>query len=463
MLSPFKIFALNKSLLEMYGNLYLPYCLNEAEEKRTGGGRKREVAAKGAKIEAADADREFVKTVKDQVGAISYHKILMVYFQLLGKEHDKNGIRPRPTDPEGKGNKAFAWIKRKSDPDENGNVHVTITFVGSGDSKKDAHATVNLEAFKKRIIEQGYDLNDPAALSKIINRTELAWRKNIQPDKKEGSKYGFDYKGFTTDYHATQVAESPTFKKRFDSDKEFADKIAEMAVKAAASATGISVATHGGFNYKIKSLNSRKFPSISESDLDDAIQSAISYMSSQSATEPEKLNDTDWLRTKLATGARNHIRTLVDSKERAVGSQNTDTRSKGLDMDNYSRDDDPVSDDHEDNGDPSYNDDEHDEEEPVEEPVQTALAKFNPHLMTRKIPIALPDAKPDAYSYSSHDEDPADAEDMKKYRRRMNAESFLNYVNLKEATSAIYDGTKEKDFQWEGKPNSMIKMKRKLR
>ena len=98
------------------------------------------------------------------------------------------------------------------------------------------------------------------------------------------------------------------------------------------------------------------------------------------------------------------------------------------------------------------------------------MARFQkptpPHIMTRRPVTINTDKEPDDRGYSSYeDDDAASPEELLKYRRRMNAEGFTfsNYLKFKEgATAAIYDGSKGKDFQWEGKPKSMIKPKKRL-
>jgi hypothetical protein len=76
----------------------------------------------------------------------------------------------------------------------------------------------------------------------------------------------------------------------------------------------------------------------------------------------------------------------------------------------------------------------------------------------------LPDVQVGAGGYSTNDDDAASPEELAALRRRrfMKAEGFTfsNYFKLREmggSTGAIYDGTKGKDFQWQGAPESMIK------
>jgi hypothetical protein len=300
MLSKFREYYLYNIIGEMRSSL------NEA----VGGGRSREVKAKGKAIHPHDDDKAFITYVKSQVPGVSYSRILMVYYQLLG---NRQAIVPIPTEPEGPKNKPFAWITNRTDPDKHGEIEAILHFQGSGSARKVVKVHANIEKMKQRILGSGHKTIDG-----VLNRSVLSWNKTIK-SKLEADPHKFDLKHFSPDYHATQVAEAPDFNKRMLSDHEFAERIATFAVHAASKATGIPVRHKKGFDYETKSAQSRKFQGMSGNDIDDAIQSAIMYLSNQSATEPEKLEDDSWVRTMLSTGARNHVYKLVGSKERASG------------------------------------------------------------------------------------------------------------------------------------------------
>lgn len=531
MLSQFQIFYLNKLLSETYHKYYVPYfTLNEA---KAGGARKRTTAAKGKNIEPTDDDREFVADLRTQLPGFSTSKALMLYYQLLGG--GIHSVRERPADPEGKDNKTFAWIENKTDPDEHGWITATISVSGAGKSKKTAKVKANIGGLKARLSAAGYDTDNQEALQSFLHTPWKTWRKRIADDKDspESAKYNFSIKPFGGDYHATQVAASADFKEKMDTDSEFAKKVAEMAVRAASNATGIPVSNIKGFSYS-GSAKSHTKVGLTTSDLDDAIQAAISHMSSQSATEPEKLNDDDWLRSKLASGAKSYVLNITArNKDRAVGDQGNEkggsldaTADKGWSATRTQ--DDPDAYDPDRDGAPEEPDG---YVEPTRHAIQPKFAdvgdlekelrhvkdalkdirisgekrkelirrgvqieddldraradqdskkniggflnKFNkpkaPIVPARKPVTTIPDATPGAMGWSmGHDDDDlADPGDVMKYRRRMNAEGFNfdNFLKFKEtmgATYAIYDGTKDgKDFQWEGAPKSMRKVKKK--
>lgn len=527
MLSQFQQFYLNKLLTETYHKYYVPYYLTEAKQ---GGGRKRTTCAKGGKIEPNDDDREFVSDLIRQAPNLSTSKALMLLYQLLGG--GIHSVRERPGEPEGAGNTTFAWIENKTDPDESGWVAATLTLKGSGKSKNTAKVRANIGGLKKRLEAAGYNTSDQCALENFLHTPWKTWRKRIADDKDapEGAKYKFSIKPFGGDYHATQVAASADFKEKMDTDSEFAKKIAEMAVRAASNATGIPVSNVNGFNYN-SSAKSHAKTGLTNSDLDDAIQAAISFMSSQSATEPEKLSDDDWLRVKLASGAKSYVQGITTrNKERAAGDQGNEkggsldaTADKGW---SAIRDDDPDAYDPDRDGapeeppghveptkhsiqpkfadvgdlemelrhvkdalkDPRLSGEKRKElirrgmqieddlemarsDQDSKKGIGSFLNKFNTPktpVAVRKPVTAIPDAQPNAMGWSmGHDDDDvADPADVLKYRRRMSAEGFTfgNYLNFKEmlgATGAIYDGTKGKDFQWEGDPKSMRKIRKK--
>jgi hypothetical protein len=379
----------------------------------------------------------------------------------------------------------------------------------------------NIGSLKARLAAAGYDTTNQESLQSFLHTPFVTWRKRISEDKDAPAeaKYKFAIKPFGGDYHAVQVASSADFKEKMDTDSEFAKKVAEMAVRAASSASGIPVSNVDGFKYTSSGKSGKK-TGVTDSDLDDAIQAAIFWLSSQSATSPEKLSDDDWIRQKLATGAMNHIRDLTQtkgatqSKDRSIGAQGNekgdelDSQSdKGWsslanDPDHY---DGPPPEDPEGYvaptrtivkasvGDPSklriqlakikqllkdpktqgeYRQELLDRGSEIEDQLEL-MARYDkpkaPVVPLRKPVAAIPDVKPKStgWSMGHDDDDAADAEDMMKYRRRMSAEGFTfdNYLKFKEsigATGAIYDGTKDSaDFQWEGAPKSMRKIRRK--
>jgi hypothetical protein len=310
-----------------------------------------------------------------------------------------------------------------------------------------------------------------------------------------------------------------------DNEPEFKNKMAEMAVLAAAKAADVRVTTKGGFDYEVTG-NSLTKRGISQSDLDDAIQQALIYLQSQVGSEPEKLADDGWVRQKLISGARTYIERITSrNKDQAAG----ETGSDGLGINDAPEDARPSR--HPDADGFEGHPDEDEPDEPAapgsphvhyRDPAQIErelrdikaalrspaisgehrnklvamgtslekelelsrketdskkgigdfMARFNkpkkPVIDTPRKPISdIPDATPGASGYSlGHDDDDlASASDLKKYRRRMNAEhfNFHNYLSFKEmmgATGAIYTGKKSPDFQWQGDPKSMIKVRK---
>mgnify|MGYP001585954773 CR=1 FL=1 len=524
MLSQFQTFYLYKILSEMYHQSYLPYC---NENVKSGGAWKREVSAKGKPIAPASEDREFIINVLNQVPNANAPKILMIYYQLLG--HGIHQIRPQPKEPESKTNSTFAWINHKTEPDENGFIDVDFTMSGKAGKKYNAKAKVNIESLKQRLKEAGYDPNNQEALAGLLQTPYKTWTKRVETDDEapEGAMYNFKIKPFGSDYHAKQVASSADFKKRMDTDREFSDAIAEAAVRAAANAAGIPVTVIKGFKYKANGKSNKK-TGVSISDLDDAIQQAIQHLNSQSATNQDKLDDMDWVRRQLATGAMNHIQDITTrSKDRAIGDQGGEAdMGDRADPSTLPNADEPepfqgsidpperpaVEPDADDvkSSEPDFGDIKNLEAElgqikndlkdtrikgdvrkqllrrgmTIEDNLERArklhadkhsmssfLSRYNskqkePIVSRKPVPQELPDFTPGASGYSiDHDDDRASPEELMKYRRRMSAEGFTfdNYLKFKEtmgATYAVYDGTKSPDFQWEGDPKSMRKVKK---
>lgn len=296
--------------------MYQSYCLSE--QHRIGGGRKREVKAKGTAIQPHNDDRDFIAAVKNQAPGVGYPNALMVYYHLLG---DSQEILPVPTEPKSKNNKPFAWIIKRT-AGKHGMLTATIEFQGAGQSKRKVTVSTNIDALRERLKSAGH-----SGHNNILSRSLKTWRKAIDPDKEapKGARYGFKLKSFSPDYHATQVAESPGFKQRMESDHEFANWIAELAVKAAASATGITVHPTGGFGYTVLNKYKKKTVGLSESDLDDAIQQGIMYLSNQSASSPEMLDNIDLVRKALYTGAMNHVKTVITKKDHPYGGSGGNT------------------------------------------------------------------------------------------------------------------------------------------
>lgn len=518
MLSKFQIFHLNKMLSEMYTKYYVPYCmLNEA---KGGGDRKRETAAKGKPVEPHDDDREFIMSVKRQIPGVSLPKVLMVYYQLLG--HGNHIVRKYPgkaeEDPK---NAIVGYIDHKSDPDENGVITANISFPGLGKRKESATVKFNVKSLKERLKSAGYDPDNQQQLASLLDRSYPTWEKAIKVDKEApaDSKYNFALKVFSPDYHATQVASSPQFKQRMDSDSEFSNRIAEAAVRAAAVAAGINVSNVNGFSYS--GGKSNKKTGVSDSDLDDAIQSAVSYLSSQSATSPEKLDDMDWVRQKLSTGAMNHIKSLTTTKDRATGDQGSEkggsldgTASKGWtasrddDEDAYRREDDPNAPPEEvqpeklsvrDIGELEYQlryvksrladrsvqgdvrqrlvqhgmqiEDELElakQERDAKISTGNMMNRYNkkptaPPIVRKKVDV-IPDKIPDekGWSMGYDDDDIASPEELSKYRRRMSAEgfNFMNYLKFKESNGANNSKKDMDNFEREQKKRDAEKLAR---
>jgi hypothetical protein len=499
MLSHFQVFHLSKVLSEMYQKYYLPYCTFN-ESKRQGGAKSREVTKKGKPIVHNDGDHEFIADLVRQIPSASLSKALMIYYQLLG--HGIHEIRPVPSEPASKSNTPFAWIDHKTEPDENGNITAKITMTGPGGKKKQtAIVHTNIENLKNRLKDAGYDTNNQQALESFLKTPWKTWRKRIITDQEapEGSNYNFKIKNFGADYHAKQVAESPDFNKLFQNDSEFRDFVVKNAVISASVATGVKATYNGGFDYEIK--GGGKWGG-AESIFDDVVQAAIMNLSNTSSSEPESLNNKDWVKQKLGSGAKDHVLQIRRSKEtKAVGTYGDEPVVSDLGDDNVKKthtttepmdfNDDTV--DFEDIKDLEY------ELDDVKQKLknksltgemrqkimnygmriedQLEKLKAQKQLMAhydKPIPVKprivtpeLPDAQPHATSYSyGGDDDRADDTDLLKYRRRMRAEGFTfeNYLAFKEtmgATAAIYDGSKERDFQWEGNPKSMIKIRKR--
>jgi hypothetical protein len=521
------MFYLDKILNEIYHKYYIPYFnINEAARIKGREVKAKGNMIHPSEDEyqfILDVQKQI--PTKKRVAA---SKILMVYYNLLGSVHTVLERPNQPQGDHSinsykkKANPAFAWINSKSEPDANGISNVSVTFQTSGGEKgkKTAHVKVNMKALKDRLKQAGYDANDPKVVEGIIKTDWRTWQKRVDkdPNAPEGAERNFVIKPFNSDYHANQAdIESPDFNNRIKTDAEFRDSIQEKALKAASRIYGIGINTQGGWKYTVTSQPHNA----STSDMEDAAQAGIMNLSKHAAINPDQLNDEKWVNTKLYSGAKKHwSKSLQDSKHGLRGSgmeDDDDNRRNEIPdrSDDYSSGsmDEPDTVGSEDPDefatswhskvnygdipemqaelksiktklkDMSIQGDRRKElmrrgmelETDIEKAQQDQDAKKSTDLINRyNRPVVAPkpkpvvkvaDVQPNAYSYSSHDDDDvASADDLLKYRRRMKAEglTFENYFKFKEmlgATSAIYDGKKGKDFQWEGNPKSMRKKK----